>query len=729
MPAVVVICVLFYWKLALSTEYVWFDHPDMCYIEIPRLGFQAREIHAGRFPLWDPGIWMGQPLLGQTQPGPVFPLNLLFFLLPLRNGYLNFAFLNWYYVIAHTIAAVSCYALCRDLRRSRAASMAGAFAFAFGGFVGSVAWLDVLNGAIWTPLLCLLFLRAARGIRPWRNAALCGLVLGVAWLSGHHELPLLISYSLAGGWAWAAWRRGWRAVAGPAALMFVIAGLLAAVQLWPTAEFARRSQRWVGLDHSFGWKDAIPYISPTGYSLPVKALPAMLLDDTRSHADSTPFLGVVVISFALYGLCVGWRRAEVRWMTVLAVAALVFSMGAATPVHGLLFTWAPMLGKARVPVRAIHLLNFALVILAAFGFDALLARRERLWARRLVLSLTVLGAAVLLASLFRTDLPEGVMLSGFAALALAGVTAAWARGKVAYGWFSGAVIFLMLTELYPVATRTFASAYQKDGQRFVRSLTDNQDIVAFLRSEPAPRRVAVNDADVPTNFADWHGFDGLEGYVAGVSENVLEIPRHTREIQNLYGVTHYVGKEPLRPELQLAFTGASGVRVWRNPQALPRAWSVHRTERVAARGDVNPKLERPEFSPRETALFTGAISPPALEECAGDDVQLQARAPNRIRLRTKMACRGLVILSEAWYPGWIARVDGVERPVLETFGSLRGVVVERGEHSVDLVYRPRSVYGGAALSATGLLLALGTILATGRGRRGASGLPPKSARR
>src|SRR5207248_2429855 len=80
--------VVFYWKLVLSHQYIWFDHPDMCYIELPRLQFQASEIHKRHFPLWDPNIWSGQPLLGQTQPGPVFPLNLLFYLLPLQDGYL-----------------------------------------------------------------------------------------------------------------------------------------------------------------------------------------------------------------------------------------------------------------------------------------------------------------------------------------------------------------------------------------------------------------------------------------------------------------------------------------------------------------------------------------------------------------------------------------------------------------------------------------------------------------
>ncbi len=41
----------FYWKLILTDEFVWFDHSDMVYLELPRLEFQAREFQRGRFPL------------------------------------------------------------------------------------------------------------------------------------------------------------------------------------------------------------------------------------------------------------------------------------------------------------------------------------------------------------------------------------------------------------------------------------------------------------------------------------------------------------------------------------------------------------------------------------------------------------------------------------------------------------------------------------------------------
>ncbi len=71
-----------------------------------------------------------------------------------------------------------------------------------------------------------------------------------------------------------------------------------------------------------------------------------------------------------------------------------------------------------------------------------------------------------------------------------------------------------------------------------------------------------------------------------------------------------------------------------------------------------------------------------------------------------MGCRGLVVLSDTYFPGWTATVDGKPVGILEVYGALRGVVVEKGEHRIEMVYRPWSalVGGGLSLLGIGLLL-------------------------
>src|SRR5205085_1144979 len=152
--------------------------------------------HHGRFPLWDPHHWGGQSLIGQGQPGAAYPPNWLLFLVPLRRGFVRPHALNWYYVLIHFFAALFTYWLLRDLRRSRPAAILGGTVFAMGGYMGSIDWPQMLNGAMWAPLVLLFFLRMDRGIDrgelPFLNAALSGACLGLAFLSGHHQVPIFI---------------------------------------------------------------------------------------------------------------------------------------------------------------------------------------------------------------------------------------------------------------------------------------------------------------------------------------------------------------------------------------------------------------------------------------------------------------------------------------------------------------------------------------------------------
>ncbi|MBK5290345.1 MAG: hypothetical protein JJE04_01455 [Acidobacteriia bacterium] len=683
-----------------------------------------REIHRGRFALWDPHIWMGQPLIGQTQPGPVNPLNLLMMLWPLdANGYLRVRVLNLYFVAMHAVAALGLYWLGRELKRSRAASILAACAFSFGGFVGSAPWLDVLNGALWTPLVALFFLRAARGIRPAESAAWSGLVLGVAWLSGHHETPLLTTLALGGAWLAAIVLQQPRlrvAAMGRAALTFLIAGLVAAAQMWPTVEFGRLAMRWGPAGPGpVGWKDKIPYLSSSIYSFTPRGLLGIVFPDQGTNADSSAFLGVVVSSLALLGLVTAWRHPAVRWVGVLAGASLIYAMGEFTPVHGVLNTLVPMLDKARVPVRALHLTNFAAAVLAAYGVDRLLRGRARVWSLRITKALALAGAGILLGALgWKLEASEALILSAFVSIAWLGLTAAWASGRVSRAVCCVLMAVLMIAELNTTLTRGWLSRFAEKSQPFARQLEAHRDLAGFLRREPAPTRVRVNDHDVPVNFGDLHSIDMYEGYSAGVTLNLLHYGRHTLAGQRLYGVTHYIGRQADRPDLVKAFEGADGVKVFRSPNALARARSVHVVETVAHAALLAGRIEDPAFDAARSAVLVGAESP-RLETCeGGDKVEMAAYAPNRVRIRAEMRCRGMIVLADTFFPGWQARVDGKPARIWEAYGAVRGVVVEAGRHEVDFRFRPVAVFGGVALTALGLLAALFlTLTAQLRARR------------
>ncbi len=211
--------------------------------------FQASEWHEGRFPMWDPNSWTGQPLFGQGQPGAAYPLNWLMFWMPLNShGWLRQDVLHWYYVLIHFLAALTCYALARELGRSRGASIVAGSIFSLAGYVAYTDWPQMLNGAVWAPLVFLYIFRVARGKRVLASSLLSGFFLGVTWLVGHHQLPLFVSIAAAMLWI-ALVVSSQEPVARMvrfAVAAFVITGMTSAFQTLPMAEYGRQAVRWVG---------------------------------------------------------------------------------------------------------------------------------------------------------------------------------------------------------------------------------------------------------------------------------------------------------------------------------------------------------------------------------------------------------------------------------------------------------------------------------------------------
>src|SRR5260370_7924820 len=105
-PAVrFLITIAIFWKLVLTNQSTWLDHPDIVNQVLPWYQFEATEWHQGRFPLWDPHHWGGQSLIGQGQPGVAYPFNCTLFLLPLRDARIPFSPPHCYSSLLHSLAS------------------------------------------------------------------------------------------------------------------------------------------------------------------------------------------------------------------------------------------------------------------------------------------------------------------------------------------------------------------------------------------------------------------------------------------------------------------------------------------------------------------------------------------------------------------------------------------------------------------------------------------------
>ncbi len=167
------------------------------------------------------------------------------------------------------------------------------------------------------------------------------------------------------------------------------------------------------------------------------------------------------------------------------------------------------------------------------------------------------------------------------------------------------------------------------------------------------------------------------------------------------------------------------VLVYENRSAFPRAFVASRWESAPDAAAARTRALAAEFDPRRNAVVEGRVSG------SGHDgvVKIAEYGATHLRLIAEMSGPGLIVLTDTFYPGWEARVDGQIVPIHRVDGVFRGVFVEGGRHEITMRFRPASQSWGLALSAAGLAAAIGLIAASRRGdSREGLPFPPRSDR-
>ena len=712
-----VICIGFYWKIVLTDQYTYLESPDLANQFLPWLQMQAAELHRGKIPLWDPYLWGGQSLIGQVQPGTAYPLNWILFLLPLQDGWIRQSYLHWQFVLTHFMAAWFCYMLCRDLKRSRSASVVAGCAFALGGWMGTIGWPHLLNGAVWAPLILLFLLRSLRGERPVASAAASGAFFGVAWLGAHHQIPTFLLLATGGIWLYHVFRElrpDWRA-ARLAAVFLIFTVLVGGLQILPACEYGRLSKRWVGAAEIKGWNEPVPYTVHSEYSLIPTSLVGVFIPGYSRHSD--PFIAVSALTLALLAVALAWKERMVRLFAMLGAGGLLFSLGRNDVFHGMLYALVPLVEKARSPHVAIFIYHFGIAVLIAYGIDYFL-NLESPWQQRATIALTAFGlflfaVASVLAISRNPPADDRFVVVALMALLGAALLYGWRKGNISHRTAVALILALMLIEFGNAATIYWPNKEETDRTTYLKALKAHADIAGFLLNVRTLVRVDIPDKEIPYNFGDWYGIEQYGGYVSSLTVNLLRLPWHRPQARQLFGVNYSVSRDAPGANQEEVFKSESGLRIYRNLDAFPRAWAVHQARKLRQEKDIEPTLIDPSVDlRRETFLL---VDPPKMETCQeGDDVRLIRHSAGHVTIEAKMGCIGMVILGDSYFPGWVATVDGKSTGIYEAYTAVRGVMVDKGKHRIEMLYRPASVFVGFGMTLVGIF---GAVVLNVRSRR------------
>jgi hypothetical protein len=324
-----------------------------------------------------------------------------------------------------------------------------------------------------------------------------------------------------------------------------------------------------------------------------------------------------------------------------------------------------------------------------------------------------------------------VAAAGFALIALR------LRGRLAATPFVALAVLVVCIDLFhqgmgynPAIDRKWA---EQPATGSIREL-ERRKPARFVSMEPIPQSV------IPFKFElyEARGYDlpimrrfdrlwrsQVSPESSSVAKGLLDTPLALRQLTpaglrtlRLLGVTDLMQSprdKPLRAAgVRLTYEGRDA-RLYRVQGALPRAFVVPAQQLVNGDKAALDAVTSSSFDPRAAAVTENRVE--GLSGGGGGTATIESYEPERVAIRARSTGPGLLVLSDNYYPGWKAKVDGKDADVERVDYLLRGVRVGAGTHTVEFTYEPLSWRVGWIISLLALVGLVAAVVVGLRRRR------------
>jgi len=732
----------------------------------------------GSFPQWMPHIFGGMPYIEAFHGDIFYPLSMMKLL---AKDYTEFVRIQGWIMILHIyLAGIFMYLTARRFNLNKIAAMLSGICYMSAAYLVSLV-APGHDGKIFVTtlfplvILCLELGFSSRRQFLWFSAL--GLVIGVIILSPHPQMSYFVL------WAAALYtlfklvvlyreKRSVLPLIKPASLAMyavIIGLLLSAIQFYPgymyTTHFSPRADTKQGWDWATSWS----MHEEEAASLLVGEFAGVSTDNTQTYywgknffKDNSESVGVVTIFMALIGFLFA-RRKEAYFFGGLGILALLYAVGATTPLFYLFYYLIPKVSSMRAPSMIMFLFSFSAALLAGMGLQRLMEAREHAreitgkgfnyllfgFPSLLLVIALLFGAAgrgmiSLWTSIFFSDAARMMVQQNVSKLDLAYMnlpaiqTGAW----LAFLFTAIAATLIWLYRSGRMGTGILVvllAVPLVDGVRFntrfvaaksPQQVWGNNPVADFLSKQPGHFRVmnlGVMSEDLPPFF----GVDVVVGYHGNQLrwyDDLLGGPAKTNETNprflNLVGAKYllipsnrslpdgYLGDHPVA---DAAIFG--GVKVIKNDNAFERVFLVDQYKVFADRKQVTDEVLRGNSDMRRTVYLEKepslTITPDTL---SADSAWIIHDSTEMVTVGLSCTHNQILVFTDNYFDAWQVSVDGQPAELLRAYGSFKAVAVPAGTQQVHFEYKSKRYETGrlaTLLTSLYLLVVFGFYLVGG----------------
>lgn len=727
----IVVVLVPFWKLTMMQGFVITDDiftSDLMNDAFPYRHYLSEVLKSGQLPLWYPPVYGGFPLLARAEAGIAFPPNLILFgLLP------PYIALNLVILLTLITAGVGMYLFVRELEVGTAAALIAAVSFSYSGFmVAHLKHLSTVNTACLFPLGLYFIERAFKQndaetfLRKAKPFVWLGIVIGVQNLAGHTQTAYYSGLAYLAYFLFRYWVSR-KKISAPArkrttspsigkgffrdarmiwfgAAVLIGAGL-SAVQVLPTYELVSRSQRSGGVTFDYASNYAYDPSNITTFIYPYANgdIGNATYRGRSIFWEDYGYVGIIALLLAAYAVVALRKKAHVKFFAAVTVVAYLLVLGPNTPLYEGVFHVVPGMKFFRFPTRFMLIVDASLAVLAAFGASHLLSRRAKKndgngMSRP---GYALLGLTVL--DLLFFQMRQNPIVDAKDWLAVPGTVQTIKRDPGLFRIYS------------PGASEMHKLAFSKAGgwEGSLQPYLDQREFIQPSLNVLYNLSTADGYAQLtPGYVVDLWGDQNRGGWIyeTAALQNNTFMPRPAFfKIISLFNIKYLITPWRVASDSLERLESPEGTFLYRNGSVMPRAFMVPGYRYAPGPEAAKAILLSDGFDPRKEAIVATRPRYAPGGTAMNSTVTIAEYRVNDVVARVDGDKDGLLVLSDTYYPGWRAFVDGKETEILQANVCQRAVEVPSGKHEVRFVFDSTPVKAGFGISVLSLLAA-GAIL-------------------
>ena len=710
----------------------------------------------GEIPLWNPYNFSGTPQLANLESASFYPLNIVFAFGQTIDSWIIFK------ISAVVLSGFFTFLYLQALKLKFLPSLFGSLSFAFSSTMviwGEEIWQSA-HSVIWLPLW--LFSIEKLIVSQKKIYWLIGIFSALfSIFAGYFQTTLYVfifalTYFLFrvnffnGPSKFLTWFKKNKPLFFLTGSIFPLSLLLGAIQITPTVELYLQSTRRIihlteiNIQFLLPLRQFVTFFAPDFFG---HIVTKNWIGGAGQYYEKMIYIGVVPIIFASLVWIISNRlKSFVIFFTAWFILSvlLIFNNPIAKSIY--LFE-IPLISTAN-PIRIIFILAFCVSTLSAIGFsvwsDSPFSKIKRKWFISL-LSFTMIYLFLVIFLFFARKgtwsfqhFPPNWTITALRNLAVPLLVFFLTAFLQLFGSFFRKLhllsVFLIFILLFSHAL-FFLWKYLPFSER--RFLYPSHPLLTFIQENAGIDRFwTLKGGIVENNFATVYKIFSLEGYDplnilrynellsstyeiektvisrsdATISRDLSssnEALEKTWSLLSLMGVRYIINSDDPALSPKDIHTPTFLEKIWQdknftiyeNRNALPRAFLADSYMVETEKEMILKKLYGPQSNLKNTLILEEKIPNFEPKHSAGSTVQILNYSPQKVDIKTSSQTDKLLFLSDTFYPGWEAKIDGLKTKIYRADYSFRAVLVPTGNHQVSFKYKPLSFKLGLIISA------------------------------